>query len=394
MVKQIRIFLITIIFLSLLLSGCEPHQQAEKNTAPKTEKRAVVDTHSDDGRTVVGISMPDELLERWNRDGAFLKSQFENNGCEVILSFANNLIDTQINDIRKMIADGADILVITAVDGSALTSVLNEAKAANVHIIAYDRLIMNSDAVDYYVSFDNYKVGVLQANYIIGALLMVNSDKTYNIEFVSGDPVDNNSKYFYQGAVDTLAPFFEMNKIKILSTQSGFYETSTAQWSTEIAKQRLQIILNSYYPEGTRLDAVLCANDSTALGAAQALASDYAGANHVVLTGQDGDIANVYNIINGTQDMTVFKQLDKEAVVTVALGLSMIAGNYPAEELITDSGFDFDCTYNTTDYDNGMKVVPSYLLQPITINYQNLEKELFVTGYYKRNKAGLIYAAE
>ena len=92
--------------------------------------------------------------------------------------------------------------------------------------------------------------------------------------------------------------------------------------------------------------------------------------------------------------MTVFKQLDKEAVVTVALGLSMIAGNYPAEELITDSGFDFDCTYNTTDYDNGMKVVPSYLLQPITINYQNLEKELFVTGYYKRNKAGLIYAAE
>ena len=130
MVKQIRIFLITIIFLSLLLSGCEPHQQAEKNIAPKTEKRAVVDTHSDDGQTVVGISMPDELLERWNRDGAFLKSQFENNGCEVILSFANNLIDTQINDIRKMIAGGADILVITAVDGSALTSVLNEAKAA------------------------------------------------------------------------------------------------------------------------------------------------------------------------------------------------------------------------------------------------------------------------
>ncbi|WP_408070423.1 substrate-binding domain-containing protein [Butyrivibrio sp. JL13D10] len=394
MLKQVRICLITIIILSLLLSGCEPSPQAKKNDAPKAEEITVTDNHSDDGRTVIGISMPDELLERWNRDGAFLKEQFEKNDCEVILSFANNLIDTQINDIRKMITNGADILVIAAVDGAALSKVLSEARSSNVRIIAYDRLIMETDAVDYYVSFDNYEVGVLQANYIIGALLMVNSDRTFNIEFISGDPVDNNARYFYKGAMDTLDPFLEMNKIKILSSQSGFYETSTAQWSTDIAQQRLQIILNSYYPEGTRLDAVLCANDSTALGASRAIEADYKGTNHVVLTGQDADIANIYNIINGTQDMTVFKALDQEAVLTVALCLSILSGNTPDEKLIADSDFNFKCTFNTKDYDNGEKIVPSYLLKPKSINYQNLEKELFVTGYYRRNSSGLIYATK
>ncbi|MCR5343022.1 MAG: sugar-binding protein [Butyrivibrio sp.] len=394
MLKQIKTAFITIILFSLVLSGCEPQPHVTEQTTEETEETTIVDTHSNDGRTVVGISMPDVLLERWNRDGAFLKEQFTNDGCEVILRFANNLIDTQINDIRDMISGGADVLVITAVDGAALTKVLNEARAANVKIIAYDRLIMETDAVDYYVSFDNYQVGVLQANYVIGALLMVNSDKIYNIEFISGDPVDNNARYFYKGAMDTLDPFLEMNKIRILSTQSGFYETSTAQWSTDIAQQRLQIILNSYYPKGTRLDAVLCANDSTALGAAKAIEADYSGTNHVVLTGQDADIANIYNIINGTQDMTVYKALDQEAVVTVALCSSILEGNTPAEDLIEAANFSFDCSYDTTTYDNGVKAVPSYLLKPITINYQNLEKELFVTGYYQRNSSGLIYATE
>ncbi len=394
MIKQIKVYLITIIIFTLLLSACEPRPVAKTTAKEEKSETTIVDTHSDDGRTIVGISMPDELLERWNRDGAFLKDQFEQNGCEVILKFANNLIDTQIGDLRSMISGGADILVIAAVDGAALSSVLEEARAANVRIIAYDRLIMKTDAVDYYVSFDNYQVGVLQANYIIGALLMVNSDKTYNIEFISGDPVDNNARFFYQGALDTLQPFVDMDKIRILSTQSDFYETSTAQWSTDIAQQRLQIILNSYYPKGTRLDAVLCANDSTALGAARAIGADYKGTNHVVLTGQDADIANIYNIINGTQDMTVFKALDQEAVVTVALGMALLKGDSPAEKLIEDSNFSFECAYNTMDYDNGIKIVPSYLLQPVTINYQNLEKELFVTGYYRRNSSGLIYAVK
>ena len=370
----------------------KPSATAEE--APQSYEQSSANARIDDGRTVVGISMPDKLLERWNHDGIFLKEHFEKEGCEVILKYADNLIDTQISDIRSMIDGGADLLVITAVDGAALSSVLDKAKSQGIKIIAYDRLLMNSPSVDYYVSYDNYKVGVLQAEYVISALRLEKSSQTKTIEFVTGDPVDNNARYFYQGAVDTLMPYLESGKLSVLSNQQGFYETSTAQWSTDIAQQRLQIILNSYYPENVRLDAVLCANDSTALGATRALESDYNGQNSVVVTGQDADVANIYSIIEGKQSMTVFKALRDESVVAVALGLSILSDETPDAELITRSGWKFECSYNTTDYDNGSKIIPSYLLSPITITKDNLEKELFDTGYYARNASGLIYAVE
>ncbi len=406
--KKTKLIIITIIS-ALILSACSSTPVAgEIGTEPAVQKPAageaptgnadyddsVANVRRDDGRTVVGISMPDRLLERWNHDGTFLKEHFEDKGCEVILKYANNLIDTQISDIRSMIEGGADLLVITAVDGAALSSILDKAKSQGIKIIAYDRLLMNSDAVDYYVSYDNYKVGVLQAEYIIAALGLKNSKDSKNIEFVTGDPVDNNARFFYQGAVDTLLPYIESDKLTVPSNQQGFYETSTAQWSTDIAQQRLQIILNSYYPEGVKLDAVLCANDSTALGATRALESDYAGKNSVVVTGQDADVANIYSIIEGKQSMTVFKALRDESVVAVALGLSILADEEPDGKLIMSSGWDFDCSYNTTDYDNGSKVVTSFLLSPITITKDNLEDELFDTGYYARNASGLIYAVE
>lgn len=405
--KKIKFITITII-INLLLSSCgstpmaneigtntvaqKPSATAEE--APQSYEQSSANARIDDGRTVVGISMPDKLLERWNHDGIFLKEHFEKEGCEVILKYADNLIDTQISDIRSMIDGGADLLVITAVDGAALSSVLDKAKSQGIKIIAYDRLLMNSPSVDYYVSYDNYKVGVLQAEYVISALRLEKSSQTKTIEFVTGDPVDNNARYFYQGAVDTLMPYLESGKLSVLSNQQGFYETSTAQWSTDIAQQRLQIILNSYYPENVRLDAVLCANDSTALGATRALESDYNGQNSVVVTGQDADVANIYSIIEGKQSMTVFKALRDESVVAVALGLSILSDETPDAELITRSGWKFECSYNTTDYDNGSKIIPSYLLSPITITKDNLEKELFDTGYYARNASGLIYAVE
>lgn len=387
-------FIIISLMVSLIFCACgssKPEQNTETETATVQEKS---NDHLYDGRTVVGISMPDRLLERWNNDGAFLKKHFEEKDCKVILRYANNLIDTQISDIREMIDGGADLLVVTAVDGAALSSVLEEAKDMDIRIVAYDRLIMNTDAVDYYVSFDNYKVGVLQAEFIIASLGLKTANNPRNIEFVTGDPVDNNARFFYRGAMDTLAPYLESGILQVPSTQQGFYETATAQWSPEIACQRLQIILNSYYPENTRLDAVLCANDSTALGAVRALESDYSGRNNVIVTGQDADIANIYSIINGAQSMTVFKALRQESVVAVALGLSILDGKTPAQDLIDESGWDFACSYNTTDYDNGNKFVPSYLLRPVAVTADNLEKELFDTGYYSRNSAGLIFAVK
>ncbi len=394
MKNKLAALALSIITAVVAISGCgsnTPNVDSSSALMPEVE---IVDNHSGDGRTVVGISMPDKLLERWNRDGAYLMDSFERIGCEVYLKFANNLIDVQIDNIREMIENGADLLVIAAVDGSALSGVLEEAKAANVKVMAYDRLIMNSDVVDYYVSFDNYLVGRLQAVYIITTLGLNYAGTPKYIEFISGDPVDNNSRYFYSGAMDTLKPYIDKGALNVLSGQTDFYVTSTAQWSTEIAQQRLQIILTSYYPEGTRLDAVLCANDSTALGATNAIQSDYKTGNHVIITGQDADIDNIYNIINGSQSMTVFKALNQETIVAATLGKAMLTDEEPDESLITKSNWGFECTFNTTDYDNGVKIVPSYLLKPITVTKYNLEEKLFNTGYYRKNSSGMIYSAK
>lgn len=389
--RTLKLFLIELLIACLLLCGCNAKPADQAGTSSDKGSTLSTTERADDGHTVVGISMPDRLLERWNNDGAFLRDHFEGAGCEVILSYANNLIDKQISDIRDMISQGADFLVITAVDGAAISKPLEEAKALGIKVIAYDRLIMGTDAVDYYVSFDNYKVGVLQANYIIASLGLKSSTEPKTIEFITGDPVDNNAKYFYQGAMDTLKPFLDSGQLLVPSGQSDFYETATAQWSTDIAQQRLQIILSSYYPKNMRLDAVLCANDSTALGATKAIASDYQGLNNVIITGQDGDIPNIYNIISGSQSMTVYKHLQQEAIVTLSIGLDILSGNAPSEDLITKSHWDFDCSYDVETYNNGNKAVPSYLLRPIAISADNIEKELFDSGYYNRDSAGQIY---
>ena len=394
MTRIVRFFLIEILAVSLLLCGCSSKDGGESATSSDKVVSAPSVDRVDDGRTVVGISMPDRFLERWNKDGAFLRDQFSSAGCEVILSYANNLIDRQIADIRDMTERGADLLVITAVDGAAISSALEQAKNEGVSIIAYDRLIMGTDAVDYYVSFDNYKVGVLQAEYIIASLGLKNSKEPVNIEFITGDPVDNNAKFFYRGAMDTLKPYLDSGKLNIPSGQQDFYETATAQWSPDIAQQRLQIILSSYYPKDKQLDAVLCANDSTALGATKAIASDYQGLNNVVITGQDGDIPNIYNIFAGSQSMTVYKHLKQESVVTVSIGLDILSGHTPGAELINRSGWDFDCSFDTETYNNGNKAVPSYLLRPIAISADNIEKQLFDTGYYNRDSSGQIYATK
>ena len=196
--------------LTLLITGCG--KASTNETSADKEAVSVVSSslvnRADDGRIIVGISMPDQQLERWNRDGAFLKSEFEKNGYEVILSYADNLIDKQIRELRNMIDEGVDLVVVSAIDGGTLTSVLDEASQAGVKVIAYDRLLMDTDMVDYYVSFDNYIVGELQARYVIDALKLDASDETRNIEIVTGDPVDNNARYFYNGEMDTLAPYF------------------------------------------------------------------------------------------------------------------------------------------------------------------------------------------
>ena len=344
------------------------------------------------GGQTIGISMPTKSLERWNRDGSYLQDQFEKAGYKVELTYSDNKSAQQNNDIEGLIADKVDLLVVAAIDGEALSQVLNEAKDAGIPVIAYDRLIMNTDAISYYVSFDNYTVGKLQGEFVAKQLDLDNAgDKTYNIEFTAGDPADNNATFFFNGAMDVLKPYIDKGTLKVPSGQTEFDQVATAQWDTSTAMKRFQNILGSYYSDGTQLDAAVCSNDSTALGVTQAIESDYAGDNNVIITGQDGDEANLANIVDGKQTMTVYKAVANEAVVTLDLAEAMLNGEKPDDSLISKSGWDFDCSYDTSSYDNGTGVIPSYLLVPTVVTKDNMDKELVDPGYYTKDDKGYLH---
>ncbi|NLX68492.1 MAG: sugar ABC transporter substrate-binding protein [Clostridiaceae bacterium] len=336
----------------------------------------------DDGVSKIGIAMPTKSLERWNRDGTFLKDEFEKKGYTVELKYSDNNVDQQVSDIENLIADDVDVLIVAAIDGESLTKVLDTAAEKEIPVISYDRLIMNTEAVSYYVSFDNYTVGKLQGEYVVDALGLDLSDTstTYNIEFTAGDPADNNAGFFFNGAFDVLSPYIDAGILNVVSGQTDFEQVATASWSTETAMTRMQNILASYYSDGTVLDVALCSNDSTALGVTNAIASDYAGTNTVIITGQDGDEANLANIVDGLQSMTVFKAVANEAVVTVAIAELLIQGKTP-DAALADT-FDCECAYDTSSYDNGTGTIPSYLLVPSVVTVDNIEEELVTPGYY------------
>ena len=348
---------------------------------------------SDSGKKKVGISMPTKSLERWNRDGSYLEEQFKKEGYDVEITYSDNDTDQQVNDIQNMISDNVDILVVAAIDGDTLSTVLADAKDQNIPVISYDRLIMNTDAISYYVSFDNYKVGQLQGQYIIDTLKLDGSKKKYNMEVTAGDPADNNATFFYNGAMDTLKKYIDDGTVKIVSKQQDFESVATQQWSTDEALNRMQNILSSYYADGkNQLDIALCSNDSTALGVTQAIESDYAGKNTPLITGQDGDVANLKNILDGKQAMTVYKAVANEAVVTLKLVKSVLDGNTPDESLTKE--FDCECSYDTDSYDNGTGKIPSYLLTPEVITKDNYKEKLVDTGYYKEGADGYLQAVE
>ena len=383
--------LVLALTLVFALAACGTKAPAPETPDTDTPAPAPVET----AEGTVGIAMPTKSLERWNRDGSFLKAQFEAKGYEAKLVYSDNNVDQQVNDIQNLIADKVNILVVAAIDGDSLSTVLADAKDAGIPVISYDRLIMNTDAVSYYVSFDNYTVGTLQGQYVVDTLGLdlADTSKTYNIEFTAGDPADNNAGFFFGGAFDTLKPYIDAGILKVVSGQMKFEEVATASWSTETAMDRMQNILASYYSDGTVLDVALCSNDSTALGVTQAIGTDYAGANTVIITGQDGDEANLANIIDGKQSMTVYKAVANEAVVAVDLAVAILKGETPDGGLITASGWTFDCTYDIETYDNNKGIVPSYLLVPTIVDKDGIQKELVDTGYYTMGADGYPKAA-
>jgi len=370
------IILVLVLAMALALVACGTKST---ETSPSPDASAAVTA----GGTI-GIAMPTKSLERWNRDGAFLQKEFEAKGYTVKLVYSDNDVTKQVNDIENLIADKVNLLVIVAIDGESLSTVLQTAADAKIPVVSYDRLIMNTSAISYYVSFDNYTVGKLQGQYVVDTLKLDLKDtsKSYNIEFTAGDPADNNAGFFFNGAFDVLKPYIDAGILKVPSGQTTFEKVSTAGWKTANALNRMQNILASFYASGTQLDVALCSNDSTSLGVTQAIGSDYKGTNSVIITGQDGDEANLANIVDGKQSMTVYKAVANEAVVTVSLADAILKGETPNDKLISASGWKFDCTYDTKTYDNNNGIVPSYLLVPIVVTKDNIQKELVDTGYY------------
>ena len=323
---------------------------------------------SSSGAKKVGVSMPTKDLQRWNQDGANMEKELKAAGYEVDLQFANNDVQQQVSQIENMISSGCNVLVIAAIEGSSLGEALDMAEAKNIPVIAYDRLLMESDTVDYYATFDNYMVGTIQGQFIEEQLDLKNAAGPFNLEITAGDPGDNNALFFYQGAMDVLNPYIEEGKLVVVSGQTEFSDVATASWKTENSQSRAVTILSSFYADGTNVDARRCSNDSTALGVANALATNYTG-NYPISTGQDCDIANVKNMLDGKQSMSVFKDTR-----TLAAQVVKMVG-----QILSGQTVDVN---DTETYDNGKKVVPSYLCEPVFADAGNYEKILIDSGYY------------
>ena len=316
----------------------------------------------------VGVSMPTKDLQRWNQDGDNMKAMLEEAGYEVDLQFGANDVQQQLNQVTNMINSGCDVVVIAAIEGSSLGSALDLAKEKGVPVIAYDRLIMESDAVSYYATFNNYAVGTIQGEYIKEALDLDNAEGPFVMEITAGDPGDNNARYFYQGAMDVLQPYIDEGKIVVTSGQMAFDEVATPTWKTDVAQSRAETILSSFYADGTEIDAWLCSNDSTALGVTNALEANYTG-KWPVITGQDCDIANTKNMIAGKQAMSVFKDTRTLAAQVVKMVGQILNG----EEVEVN---------DTETYDNNVIVVPSYLCKPVFASVDNYVELLIDSGYY------------
>jgi putative multiple sugar transport system substrate-binding protein len=345
---------------------------------------ADADTGSEDpGDILIGIAMPTRSLERWNKDGDNLEGLLKDAGYQTSLQYADNKVDQQISQLQNMINDGADVLVIASIDGTALGPVLAEAKAQDIAVIAYDRLINGTPDVDYYATFDNYMVGQFQGEFIEEALGLADGAGPFNIEPFAGSPDDNNAKFFFAGAWDVLLPYVESGQLvspsgKAPTSNDGWQAIGIQGWGSDDAQDEMTNRLNSFYADGTKLDVVLSPNDSLALGIAQALenAGITPGDDYPVLTGQDGDQANVNNIIAGKQSMTVWKDT-RELAAQVA---KMV------EQIVTGATVEVN---DETTYDNGVKVVPTFLIPPVVVTVDNIEEQLIGSGFYKEGDLNL-----
>ncbi|MFI6348851.1 multiple monosaccharide ABC transporter substrate-binding protein [Streptomyces sp. NPDC050560] len=335
--------------------------------------------HPDSAKdNTIGIAMPTKSSERWILDGENMAGQFEKAGYKTDLQYGDNKVENQVAQLENMIAKGYRLLVIAAIDGRALTDVLGRAHDAGIRVISYDRLILGTPYVDYYASFDNERCGRVEGQYIVDKLRLgkpdKNAEKKYNIELFAGSPDDNNTKYFWNGSMKVLKPYLDSGQLVVRSRQTRLNQTEILRWDGGTAQKRMDDLLTKNYGEQD-VDAVLSPYDGLSIGILSALKSaGYGTKGHPlpIVTGSDAELASVKSIIRGEQTQTVFKDTRKLAKVAVQMGNAMLTGKKPEVN-------------NTTDYDNGKRVVPAYLLTPGSVDRSNTDL-LVRTGYFKKGQ--------
>jgi putative multiple sugar transport system substrate-binding protein len=350
--------------LALTLSAC----------GQDSEGGSKEDKGSAKGGTI-GIAMPTKSSERWIADGNNVVKNLKAKGYKTKLVYGEDDPDQQVSQIENLITQGVKGLIVAAIDNKSLNNVLQQAADAKIPVIAYDRLILGTKNVDYYASFDNTKVGELQASYIVDKLGLKNGKGPFNIELFAGSNDDNNTKYFFNGAMSVLQPYIDKKKLVVKSGQTKLTQVTTLRWDGATAQKRMEDILTSTYGSA-KVDAVLSPYDGISIGVLAALKSDGYGSSSKplpVITGQDAELASVKSIIAGQQTQTVYKDTRKLADVASNMVDDVLNGKKPEVN-------------DTKTYDNGTKVVPAMLLQPVSVDKTNYTKELVDTGYYKASE--------
>ncbi|MGY1824189.1 multiple monosaccharide ABC transporter substrate-binding protein [Geodermatophilus sp. SYSU D00079] len=335
----------------------------------------------------IGVSMPTQTSERWIADGNNVKEQLEAEGYAVDLQYANDDIPTQSQQIDQMITEGADILVVAAIDGTALAGQLENAASNNIPVIAYDRLIRDSENVDFYVTFDNFQVGVAQGNALLTGLGVLNADGSpgsatgpFNIELFAGSLDDNNAFFFWDGAMSVLQPKIDDGTLVVKSGQTSIEQAAILRWQQETAQRRMEDLLTSTYNDGSVVNGVLSPYDGISRGIITALQNAGYGPTldaqprpMPVVTGQDAEIASVKLIQDGVQSSTIFKDTRLLAEQAVAAASAFAEGNEPEAN-------------DTETYDNGVKVVPSYLLPVETVFAEDIQSVLIDSEYWTQEE--------
>lgn len=368
--KRTIVALVLALVMVVVLTACGT--TTTPTTAPATVAPATTAPAAATGN-LIAVFMPTKSLQRWNQDGANMKTQLEAKGYSVDLLYGGeNDVATQVSQIETEITKAPKVMVIASIDGSALGTVLDKVAKAGIKVIAYDRLIMKTANVDYYATFDNYKVGTIQGQFIEKQLGLKDGKGPFNIELFAGSPDDNNATLFNKGAMDVLQPYIDSGKLVVVSKQTDFKTIAIQSWKSETAQNRMDSLLSGFYTTA-KLDAVLSPNDSLAIGIVASLdAHGYNGTSkpYPVLTGQDCDKANMKAILAGKQSMSIFKDTRTLAAKVVEMCDAIIQGK---EVPVND----------TKSYNNTVKVVPSFLCDPVFADKNNYKTILIDSGYYK-----------